>query len=316
MFCTPEMTMARLGALRAARFILACALARIGETGLRVAVGFLCIWVVQSHGISQGPSSADTGSIESLKTPNRSAREILTVANRTDRDRPTNADVAGTRANEKEGSENRSELAPGSSSTEGLRSDLASRIRIVGEASRPDWVAAPRQALSGSVYQITVSSGQFRNRADCAQRLDRELVREVSDYISAHVITDSRAAGSRNLAWKVGAIRNQLVHKPVYEEQLTGMEYGPLYERHALLELDADFRESIRSEWSKFVKTRRVLGTALGSSGVLGLLVLVFGYLKLDALTRRQHSTSLQLVTAAAILVLMVSVRLLKGWLF
>ena len=105
------------------------------------------------------------------------------------------------------------------------------------------------------------------------------------------------------------------MREPVYEEQITGMQYGPLYERHALLELNSEFRQQARLQWSQYIKKRRVYGTGLASSGVLGLLMLVFGYLKLDQVTRRAHSTSLQVLAAGAILALTASMWLLKGWL-
>ncbi len=197
----------------------------------------------------------------------------------------------------------------------GLRSDFAARIKIVNESRRPEWVATPRRVLGGPIHLITVSSGMERVPDDCSRNLDEKLSEEVRDYIATHLIKDRRAARLTDLEWKVEEIRQKLVREPVYEEQITGMQYGPLYERHALLELNSEFRQQARQQWSQYIKKRRVYGTGLASSGVLGLLMLVFGYLKLDQVTRREHSTSLQLLAAGAILALTASMWLLKGWL-
>ena len=204
---------------------------------------------------------------------------------------------------------------PVADAVNGLRSDLAARIKIVNESRRPEWVATPRRVLGGPIHLITVSSGMERVPDDCSRSLDEQLSEEVRDYIATHLIKDRRAARLPDLEWEIEKIRQKLVREPVYEEQITGMQYGPLYERHALLELNSEFRQQARLQWSQYIKKRRVYGTGLASSGVLGLLMLVFGYLKLDQVTRRAHSTSLQLLAAGAILALTASMWLLKGWL-
>ncbi|MBB73074.1 MAG: hypothetical protein CMJ75_01030 [Planctomycetaceae bacterium] len=266
-----------------------------------VALGLVFVGLIHLPGYAQQPSQVGAETGVSPPPANESGRIVIAHPENTADASVVVADLAGPEHIDEP--------------MEGLRSDLAERIQIVNEETRPKWVATPRRVLGGPIHLITVSSGMERVPDDCSRSLDDKLSQEVRDYIAKYLIKDPRAARVPDLEWGVKYIRQKLVRKPVYEEQITGMQYGPLYERHALLELDAEFRQQARLQWSQYVKKRRVYGTGLASSGLLGLLMLVFGYLKLDQVTRREHSTSLQLLAAGAILALTASLWLLKGWL-
>ncbi|MEE3372915.1 MAG: hypothetical protein VX346_26520 [Planctomycetota bacterium] len=300
-FYTLTMTLALLPLWFVVRFSLVHYLRVVALVKWCAALGLVFMGLLHLPGYAQQPNQ--TGAETSVSHPAvNESRRIVTVDSE-------NAGDASIVVADRTGPEHVDEPI------EGLRSDLAERIQIVNEETRPKWVAVPRRLLGGPVHFITVSSGMERAPDDCSRSLDDKLSQEVRDYIATHLIKDGRAARLPDLEWGVKDIRQKLVREPVYEEQITGMQYGPLYERHALLELDSDFRQQARLQWSQYVKKRRVYGTGLASSGVLGLLTLVFGYLKLDQVTRREHSTSLQLLAAGAILALTASMWLLKGWL-
>ena len=301
MFYTLTMTLALLPLWFVVRFCLAHHLRVSALAKWYVSVGLISIGLVHLPGYAQQPTQ--TGAETSAPEPAAAQRQ------RTATTESENGSEARVVVADRAGREHVDEPI------EGLRSDLAERIRIVNEKTRPKWVATPRRVLRGPIHLITVSSGMERVPDDCSRSLDDKLNQEVRDYIATHLIKDRRAAQLSDLEWSVEEIRQKLVREPVYEEEITGMQYGPLYERHALLELDSEFRQQARLQWSQYIKKRRVYGTGLASSGVLGLLALVFGYLKLDQVTRREHSTSLQLLAAGAILALTASMWLLKGWL-
>lgn len=300
-FYTLTMTLALLPLWFVVRFCLAHHLRVSALAKWYVSVGLISIGLVHLPGYAQQPKQ--TGAETSAPEPAAVERQ------RTATTESENGGEVRFVVADRAGREHVDEPI------EGLRSDLAERIRIVNEQTRPKWVATPRRVLGGPIHLITVSSGMERVPDDCSRSLDEKLSQEVRDYIATHLIKDRRAERLPDLEWSVEEIRQKLVREPVYEEQITGMQYGPLYERHALLELDSEFRQQARLQWSQYIKKRRVYGTGLASSGVLGLLALVFGYLKLDQVTRREHSTSLQLLAAGAILALTASMWLLKGWL-
>ena len=302
-FYTLTMTLALLPLWFVVRFFLARNSGMSTLLKWYVVAGLFCIGLIHLQGHAQQPGRTEPETVKRTATEpsTDTAQRAAAVAERQTKATAVVANRVGKEQVD----------AP----IEGLRSDLAERIQIVNEGARPPWVVTPRRVLAGPVHSITVSSGMENVPDDCSRSLNEKLSQEVRDYITTHLIKDRRAARLPDLAWRVDEIRQKLVREPVYEDQITGMEYGPLYERHALLELDSEFRQQTRLQWSQYVKKRRVYGTGLASSGVLGLLALIFGYLKLDQVTRREHSTSLQLLAAGAILAMTASMWLLKDWL-
>jgi hypothetical protein len=100
-------------------------------------------------------------------------------------------------------------------------------------------------------------------------------------------------------------------YKDEYTEQLClkfGIDDG-FYRGYAQLHLNDAFRGRIEQRWKTAVTERRLLLSALVGGGVFAGLTLVFGYLKMNALTRGFYSRRLQtaVVASAAIVALLLT---------
>jgi hypothetical protein len=75
---------------------------------------------------------------------------------------------------------------------------------------------------------------------------------------------------------------------------------------HELLEFDSHANQMIEASYRRSVVQSRLGYLSMGGGTLLGLLTIVFGYLKLDTLTRGYYTGRLRLTALAAILGLAV----------
>jgi hypothetical protein len=186
-------------------------------------------------------------------------------------------------------------------------------------AKRPAWVDSP-PLLTGEVLQKPIASEPYEKLRDCSRDLDRQLKQAVAEYIDDYFDESygDRLKASDWLQYDANYIKSHLV-KPGYTyHEIAQLSVGPMQRMHALLVFDDAFRKELegrRAEldrhWRDRVTVGRVLAAGLGFGLVLGLLGLVWGYLKLDTRTGGKNSRRLQLAGGTAILALMAAVVLL-----
>ena len=84
-------------------------------------------------------------------------------------------------------------------------------------------------------------------------------------------------------------------------------QVGPMHSSYAQLRFDETFRDQTAMQWTHVKAKHRLIHTGLLGGGVLGLLVTVFGYFRLDHATRGFYTGRLQFVAGAAILALVLA---------
>ena len=92
----------------------------------------------------------------------------------------------------------------------------------------------------------------------------------------------------------------------VRDEWLQQSEYavGPMYNQHALLVFDSGANQEIERRYRESQVAGRLASTGAGAALLLGLIGTMFGYLKLDTLTRGYYTGRLRVAATAAILAL------------
>jgi hypothetical protein len=171
---------------------------------------------------------------------------------------------------------------------------------VVIPPGRPSWVEQDPETISNGVHSIPVSSGPFKRHIDAIRGLDAALMAETSRYIADHVGSE---LASTFLRYDAATIRRDLV-KPgnIYEEKIVSPTTGDMFQIHALVEIDQNFRANLDQQWQQVRATSRL--TQLGLFAGAGLLLIgsIFSYFRLDTATRGYYTGRLQFLTAAAIL--------------
>jgi hypothetical protein len=124
---------------------------------------------------------------------------------------------------------------------------------------------------------------------------------------------------SRQLVGDISALGSSYTHRTLYRAgitpayvrqnfcvdeytELAEKPYGTMRTAYVLMEFDQEDNRELAARWRE---VRREQGVLLASSGgllVLSLLGVVFGYLKLDTLTKGYYSLRLKLAAAVVIL--------------
>ena len=164
-------------------------------------------------------------------------------------------------------------------------------------AARPTWMDEPTGYRDG-VYRTIATAGPYATPQECNQKLNdaiREAVRNHAD---------------RSMTLPAGVeieLPPAFVHERIVRnEWLQQSEYavGPMYNLHALLVFDRGVNQEIERRYRESQIAGRLASTGAGAALVLGLIATMFGYLKLDTLTRGYYTGRLRAAAATAILAL------------
>lgn len=189
-------------------------------------------------------------------------------------------------------------------SEETLASDVEQEVaasKSLAEQHReilPAWVTHPPKSTE-SVYREVIEAGPiFVN--DGSVDLTRHpawiaiancLSRDVGQPVSQHVLDSIESSDA-------------LLERFVKDRALQKRELsvGDAWMQYALVEIDADGRQFLEEGWRRVVAADRAQGVALVGAGVLGVIALALGLLKLDELTRGYYSGPLLLGVPATII--------------
>jgi hypothetical protein len=176
--------------------------------------------------------------------------------------------------------------------------------------SRPEWVGLEKD-YTGDVHRLPITAGPFVQKSECMHALDTEIEHAVSDYIKEYL---GSPRAPIFISYDIDEIKGRLLSQDHIHDELIEVSLGPMHQVHALLEFDTAFRSELDDSWRDVQAGVRLSQTGLGAFGLLGLLVVVFGYFKLDTATRGYYSTRLQILASLAILSLIAAGMLFYGW--
>lgn len=187
-----------------------------------------------------------------------------------------------------------------------LRQD-AQLARPVDTANRPDWVTAEPQR-DGPQFEMRLQSEVHASPEKCRASLQKKIRARVAQFVDGYLGNDR--------AHYLVRFDDSFIEQHVIPEGSDGRYleelYSPrfktsYYTEYARLKFDQSFRKELQQRWDKVVRTGRLMTMGLGAFGVLGLLGIAFGYLRLDTATKGYYSGRLQFLAAVAILALVAA---------
>lgn len=180
---------------------------------------------------------------------------------------------------------------------------LDTEHRVVIPEGRPDWVES-RPVREGQVHTTAVQSELQARERDCWKSLDDELAKATRNYI-AEQLDDSRAP--LFVQYSVDEIKTRFVRPEHVYHEVVQVSFGPMHQAHALLEFPAAFRDELDQRWEHVRVAGRLVQVGGLTFGVLALLAVMYGYLRVDTATRGYYTARLQFLTAVAILAVIVT---------
>lgn len=164
-------------------------------------------------------------------------------------------------------------------------------------AGRPAWMDEPMGKHDG-VFRTIATAGPYSTPQECHEKLNEAIQEAIEHYVDRYL---PRRAGVK-IELPPSFIHNQLARG----EWLEQSEYsvGPMYNLHSLLVFDPQANQEIDRLYHAGQVQDRLAYTGVGAGLVLALISTLFGYLKLDTLTRGYYTGRLRVAAGAAILAL------------
>ncbi len=155
-------------------------------------------------------------------------------------------------------------------------------------------------------YQLTIHAGPHTNLTDCEAELSDKRHAALIDYAEKLLGPDATE--------HIDFARFEFQH-PIPEHRTTETiqhpEFGPMHNIYAELTFDPRLQQQLQSEYRDSVISDRLVFTGVTSGLFLLFLSAVFGYLKLDTLTRGYYRGRLALGAGTVIAAAVAAVALL-----
>lgn len=172
-------------------------------------------------------------------------------------------------------------------------------------STRPDWVGEPPRRV-GDAYQVSLDVDPYTTIEESDSALPAKINAAVDDYVGQLIGPQAR-----------GRIRLPMEYIDEHVKRDDWQEWrkhamGPvtvdMVHRHVLLRFDNAVNDHIRQMWKRSIVNERVAGAAALGGGVLALVAMVYGYLRLDLATRGAYRRRIRWTAAAAALLAMLVV--------
>jgi len=191
-----------------------------------------------------------------------------------------------------------SEWAPGSPSLQGRPPAETSSVSKTPAVKRPDWVANPPQP-SAELYELVVKAGPWETPLECERQLDEKITWAVDSYVAWRIGEEA----STQLQLPADYAREHLVKESPWVEKVN-TSVGEMYNVYALLQFDRQVEGKLQDLWNRILLGTRLLLSAAVLAGVLLILTVIYGYLKVDLATGGAYRGRLRLVAVAVLVAL------------
>lgn len=175
----------------------------------------------------------------------------------------------------------------------------------------PDWVESEPYTVGNLTFLVAKTDQSFRSAQPADEALDQVIRDTIQRYLESKLGHNVPALQitAADLNTKLIVPGSRLVYSvdEPYTEELAkryGTDHQTSYYAIAKIKLDTAFLEEIRDQVQRQTILYRLRMTGLFGSGTLALLVVLFGYLRIEQATRGLYNRRLQtigILLAAAI---------------
>ena len=148
----------------------------------------------------------------------------------------------------------------------------------------------------GTIYRTIATAGPYSTLSECNQKLPEALQEAVRAY--AERLLGAEAGESVKLS--PSFIHEHIVRGEWLEQ--AEFSFGPMYNLHELLEFHPSVAQEIERQYRASQVSGRLAHTGVATALALGLIGVLFSYLKLDTLSRGYYTWRLRVAAGAVIL--------------
>ena len=206
--------------------------------------------------------------------------------------------------------------------TELKKKKIEEQLLVVEDGDKPEWIYETVD-YSGNTHRMTVQIGPYESDHIVRHKTEQEVRNAIDKYAQRYLESMGRpvsAAAPVRMNLSLNRIRECIVDRfdDVHQSPTTP-EMDPMPVTYRLLEFDEDFRNQvIERYWNQSLAVDRSVRAGVLSGGVLGVLAVVLGFLKLDSATAGSHRRKLAAaatgILGMGILGLVAVMSYLLGW--
>lgn len=159
-----------------------------------------------------------------------------------------------------------------------------------------DWINSPPKIV-GNAYQMAIVVGPYTTRQECDAELPNELRKALQHYAEEVCF---RGPSVPHVVLPDEYLRQEVVKEQWEEPHQSSV--GPMVRLHVLLRFNSKVKERILEERYRNVIAGRLWQGGVGLAAILGLVAVIFGYLKIDLSTAGAYRGRLRFAAILAIL--------------
>jgi hypothetical protein len=161
------------------------------------------------------------------------------------------------------------------------KEETAAKPAAAGTPKRPDWVESKPRSIKGG-YQFAVSAGPYESEVECQRELPAKFQEAFDDYVELMKLQFGVQTAER---FELPAELRSAAQHDFYRETLH-LSVGPMQQLHVQLIFDDRAADWVKQRLRDTAINHRLWCLGGGLAGVLGLLAMMLGYLKIPRQSR------------------------------
>lgn len=173
----------------------------------------------------------------------------------------------------------------------------------------PEWVKHPPKQIGGTLRSV-LSSGPYATDDECLRDRRQQLSIQALQYVRANVDRDPPGDFTAFDAAYLGVSYSELANRLLRDEhwKKSDATFAEMRTLYSLVEIDSADGHWLIDAWRAKRSEGKIEAAVVGGGGVLSLLAVAFGLLKLDEATKGYYTKRLLLGVPAVIIGLLVLV--------
>lgn len=177
------------------------------------------------------------------------------------------------------------------------------------ELSPPDWVTNPPKQIGGT-FRTVLESGPYSTDEECIKNRQHELLRVAHDYLRQNAGNAPRDFFDIHHPIYFGTTDSELRKRFLRDEYWNKSDgtFAEMRTLYSLVEIDTADGQWLIDSWRRRQSEGKVETAIVGGGGILSVLAVAFGLLKLDEATKGYYTKRLLLGVPAVIIGLLTLV--------
>lgn len=160
------------------------------------------------------------------------------------------------------------------------------------DQDRPAWVESRPERVN-SEYRIPIRVGPYATILECESQLRPAVETAIDEYVE--LLIGPQARGQVRVPWSY--VEERLIRERYVESrpfQLTSTQQSEMTTLHVLLSFDRAANEFLRQLWQQSLGNTRAFRLGLSLGGLVWVMTVCWGYLRLDLWTRGRYRGKLR----------------------